>query len=61
MYGETGDNVLPRNNAPRPTRWIPAEVWQRQGMMAQEMTLPQGMYKVDWLLYIFRKKISLQT
>ncbi|ETN59852.1 steroid receptor-interacting snf2 domain protein [Anopheles darlingi] len=24
----------------RPTRWIPAEVWQRQGMTAQEMTLP---------------------
>lgn len=26
----------------RPTRWIPAEVWQRQGMTAQEMTLPIG-------------------
>lgn len=24
------------------TRWIPAEVWQRQGMTAQEMTLPLG-------------------
>ncbi|KAH8355189.1 hypothetical protein KR093_007871, partial [Drosophila rubida] len=24
----------------RSTRWIPAEVWQRQGMTAQEMTLP---------------------
>nr|XP_022902490.1 uncharacterized protein LOC111415174 isoform X2 [Onthophagus taurus] len=24
----------------RPTRWIPAEHWQRQGMTAQEMTLP---------------------
>lgn len=24
----------------RTTRWIPAEVWQRQGMTAQEMTLP---------------------
>lgn len=23
-------------------RWIPAEVWQRQGMTAQEMTLPLG-------------------
>lgn len=22
------------------SRWIPAEVWQRQGMSAQEMTLP---------------------
>lgn len=24
------------------SRWIPAEVWQRQGMTAQEMTLPLG-------------------
>lgn len=57
MYGETGDNVLPRNNAPRPTRWIPAEVWQRQGMMAQEMTLPQGMYKVllGYMIFILDK------
>lgn len=23
-------------------RWIPAEVWQKQGMIAQEMTLPLG-------------------
>ncbi|XP_053675659.1 uncharacterized protein LOC128725911 [Anopheles nili] len=31
-----------KTNVPgaRPTRWIPAEVWQRQGMTAQEMTLP---------------------
>uniref|UniRef100_A0A182JQ39 Helicase ATP-binding domain-containing protein n=1 Tax=Anopheles christyi TaxID=43041 RepID=A0A182JQ39_9DIPT len=31
-----------KTNAPgaRPTRWIAAEVWQRQGMTAQEMTLP---------------------
>lgn len=28
----------------RRTRWIPAEVWQRQGMTAQEMTLPLGKY-----------------
>lgn len=26
------------------SRWIPAEVWQRQGMSAQEMTLPLGMH-----------------
>lgn len=25
-------------------RWIPAEVWQKQGMSAQEMTLPLGNY-----------------
>lgn len=23
-------------------RWIPADVWRRQGMTAQEMTLPLG-------------------
>lgn len=28
----------------RPTRWIPAEVWQRQGMTAQVLTLPGGTY-----------------
>lgn len=27
----------------RPRSWIPAEVWQKQGMSAQEMTLPLGM------------------
>lgn len=26
----------------RPTRWIPADVWQRQGMSAQVLTLPGG-------------------
>lgn len=32
-----------RSNATaRPTRWIPAEVWQRQGMTAQVLTLPGG-------------------
>lgn len=30
----------------RTTRWIPAEVWQRQGMTAQEMTLPLGKHCV---------------
>ncbi|XP_031636491.1 uncharacterized protein LOC116349266 isoform X4 [Contarinia nasturtii] len=29
-----------RNPTARPTRWIPAEVWQRQGMTAQVLTLP---------------------
>lgn len=32
------EGLGPRN--PSGTRWIPAEVWQRQGMSAQEMTLP---------------------
>ncbi|XP_058466694.1 uncharacterized protein LOC131439558 [Malaya genurostris] len=35
--GDAGKNAIGGN---RPTRWIPAEVWQRQGMTAQEMTLP---------------------
>lgn len=30
------------NATARPTRWIPAEVWQRQGMTAQVLTLPGG-------------------
>lgn len=29
-----------QQGAERPSRWIPAEHWQRQGMTAQEMTLP---------------------
>lgn len=44
MQAEMGDKVhhVPRPGGVRPTRWIPAEVWQRQGMTAQEMTLPLG-------------------
>lgn len=30
------------NQTARPTKWIPAEVWQRQGMTAQVLTLPGG-------------------
>lgn len=26
----------------RSSKWIPAEVWQRQGMTAQVLTLPGG-------------------
>lgn len=33
----------------RSTRWIPAEVWQRQGMTAQEMTLPLGLLYNNYL------------
>lgn len=36
----SGDRM--RTGAARPTRWIPAEVWQRQGMTAQVLTLPGG-------------------
>jgi len=34
--------MVSRNTLNR--RWIPAEVWQKQGMSAQEMTLPLGNY-----------------
>lgn len=29
--------------------WIPASVWQRQGMSAQEMTLPLGKFLLKFL------------
>jgi hypothetical protein len=38
-----GNNMLREGiGAPRNRQWIPAEVWQKQGMSAQEMTLPLG-------------------
>lgn len=37
-------SVRPMQHTPNAPRWIPAEVWQRQGMTAQEMTLPLGIY-----------------
>lgn len=39
MQSEMNSTTSPGN---RNTKWIPAEVWQRQGMSAQEMTLPLG-------------------
>ena len=43
MQNDLGDGINSiRANNVRPNRWIPAEVWQRQGMTAQEMTLPSG-------------------
>ncbi|KAJ6642237.1 Helicase ARIP4, partial [Pseudolycoriella hygida] len=39
MQAELGGDRM-RTGAARPTRWIPAEVWQRQGMTAQVLTLP---------------------
>lgn len=41
MQAEIGGDRM-RTGAARPTRWIPAEVWQRQGMTAQVLTLPGG-------------------
>ncbi|XP_037035500.1 uncharacterized protein LOC119073821 [Bradysia coprophila] len=39
MQAEIGGDRM-RTGPARPTRWIPAEVWQRQGMTAQVLTLP---------------------
>lgn len=36
------DRLVGRN-MPRPTTWIPADVWIKQGMEAREMTLPLGL------------------
>lgn len=38
-------------------RWIPAEVWQKQGMSAQEMTLPLGIIIKSKLYLIFTRTI----
>lgn len=43
-------DVNNRNTTARPTRWIPAEVWQRQGMTAQVLTLPGGKQR-NYFLY----------
>ncbi|XP_059610592.1 helicase ARIP4 [Phlebotomus argentipes] len=40
MQSVMNDPNYRQNMMNRQTRWIPAEVWQRQGMTAQEMTLP---------------------
>ncbi|CAG9808002.1 unnamed protein product [Chironomus riparius] len=34
-------NPAIRAENPRPNRWVPVEVWQSKGIIAQEMTLPQ--------------------
>jgi hypothetical protein len=42
--GQANRSTVTTLNTSGRSRWIPAEVWQRQGMSAQEMTLPLGMY-----------------
>jgi hypothetical protein len=42
--GQANRSTVTTLNTGGRSRWIPAEVWQRQGMSAQEMTLPLGMY-----------------
>lgn len=42
--------MVSRNTLNR--RWIPAEVWQKQGMSAQEMTLPLGNYIILKLYFL---------
>jgi hypothetical protein len=42
--GQANRSTVTTLNTGGRSRWIPAEVWQRQGMSAQEMTLPLGKY-----------------
>ena len=42
--GQTNRSTVTTLNTSGRSRWIPEEVWQRQGMSAQEMTLPLGVY-----------------
>ena len=39
-FGEAINSV--HSNSSRPNRWTPVEVWQKKGLTAQEMILPQG-------------------
>jgi hypothetical protein len=43
--GQANRSTVTTLNTGGRSRWIPAEVWQRQGMSAQEMTLPLGTYR----------------
>lgn len=45
MQAELAGDRMRSGGLARPTRWIPAEVWQRQGMTAQVLTLPGGIGK----------------
>lgn len=40
MQSELNSQLIRDVTSSRPRQWIPAEVWQKQGMSAQEMTLP---------------------
>ncbi|XP_054274137.1 uncharacterized protein LOC128993992 [Macrosteles quadrilineatus] len=40
MQAELNNQLIRDATSGRPRQWIPAEVWQKQGMSAQEMTLP---------------------
>lgn len=40
MQSEMGSRIA--QQLQNRSKWIPAEVWQKQGMSAQEMTLPLG-------------------
>lgn len=44
MQSELNSQLIRDVTSSRPRQWIPAEVWQKQGMSAQEMTLPLGVY-----------------
>lgn len=53
MQADLGGDRL-RTGITRATRWIPAEVWQRQGMTAQVLTLPGGEFALKLLFKALR-------
>lgn len=59
MQVDLGDRLsgIRNNNPTRNTRWIPADVWQKQGMTTQVLTLPGGTY-LNLLIFIYLILIS---
>lgn len=61
MQNDLGDGINSiRSNNARPNRWIPAEVWQRQGMTAQEMTLPLGIIIIIFERIFYKYNINFR-
>lgn len=56
MQANTNNTNMNAAANQRATKWIPAEVWQRQGMTAQVLTLPGGLY-----LFLIQSKIGYWT
>lgn len=52
MQSMSNSSVAMANRNALNRRWIPAEVWQKQGMTAQEMTLPLGNYIILYLQFV---------
>lgn len=56
--GQTNRSTVTTLNTSGRSRWIPAEVWQRQGMSAQEMTLPLGGYIFSSIILLADKNCT---